>query len=112
MSSSQTHAAEQSRKLSYEEFLDWCDEDTLAEWVEGDVIMTSPASNPHQTIADFFLKILGIYVEQRELGRVISAPFQMKTGPALSGREPDLLFIAQENLNRLKNIYLDGAADL
>lgn len=57
-------------------------------------------------------QLLGVYVEQRELGRVISAPFQMKTGPALSGREPDVLFIAQENLGRLKNTYLDGPADL
>jgi Uma2 family endonuclease len=36
----------------------------------------------------------------------------MKTGPTLSGREPDLLFITQENLGRLKNTYLDGPADL
>jgi hypothetical protein len=34
--------------ISYEAFLDWADEDTLAEWVDGKVIMTSPASLPHQ----------------------------------------------------------------
>ena len=34
-------------KISYEEFLDWCDEDTLAEWVDGEIIMTSPASERH-----------------------------------------------------------------
>jgi Uma2 family endonuclease len=112
MATSQAHATEQLPKLSYEEFLAWCDEDTLAEWVDGDIVMTSPASYVHQRVADFLLKILGVYIEQRELGRVISAPFQMKTGPALSGREPDLLFIAQENLHRLKNTYLDGPADL
>jgi Uma2 family endonuclease len=112
MLSSPARAAEQPRKLSYEEFLDWCDEDTLAEWVDGNIVMASPASYPHQRVADFLLKILGVYVEQRGLGHVISAPFQMKTGPDLSGREPDLLFIAQENLHRLKNTYLDGPADL
>ncbi len=31
-------------RMTYEEFLAWADEDTLAEWVEGEVIMTSPAS--------------------------------------------------------------------
>ncbi len=112
MATSQARTAEQPRKLSYEEFLDWCDEDTRAEWVEGEIVMSAPASYSHQCVADFLLTILGVYVEQRELGRVISAPFQMKTGPALSGREPDLLFIAQENLGRLKNTYLDGPADL
>lgn len=112
MSPSQAAAAERPRKISYEEFLDWCDEDTLAEWVDGDIVMTSPCSSIHQAVSDFLLKILGLYVEQRELGRVISAPFQMKTGPALSGREPDLLFIARENLGRLKRTYLEGPADL
>jgi Uma2 family endonuclease len=104
--------AEQPRKVSYEEFLDWCDEDTLAEWVDGEVIMTSPASNRHQAVVGFLYKILDFYVEQRELGRVIIAPFQMKIGSTLPGREPDLLFIARENLGRLKDTYLDGPADL
>jgi Uma2 family endonuclease len=99
-------------RMSYEEFLDWCDEDTLAEWVDGQVILTSPASYRHQTVADFLVKTLGIYVEQRCLGVVISAPFQMKLTAARSGREPDILFISQEHLGRLKGTYLDGPADL
>ena len=101
-----------ARGMSYAEFLDWCDEDTLAEWVDGEVIMTSPASLAHQTLVGFLLKILGTYAEQRELGQVIAAPFQMKTGPDLPGREPDLLFIGRENLGRLESVYLDGPADL
>lgn len=36
----------------------------------------------------------------------------MKTGPTLPGREPDLLFLARENLDRLKAPYLEGPADL
>ena len=101
-----------AREMSYAEFLDWCDEDTLAEWVDGEVIMASPASAVHQTLAGFLLNFLGTYAEQRELGQAIAAPFQMKTGPELPGREPDLLFIARENLGRLEGVYLDGPADL
>ena len=33
------------KKLTFEEFLDWCDEDTRAEWVDGEVVMVAPASN-------------------------------------------------------------------
>ncbi len=102
----------QARKVSYEEFLQTCDEDTLAEWVDGEVVMTSPASRRHQDIGDLLVAILRPYVEQRDLGQVISAPFQMKTGPSLGGREPDVLFIAREHLNRLRDTYLDGPADL
>ena len=101
-----------ARGMSYAEFLDWCDEDTRAEWVDGEVIIVSPAPLAHQTLVGFLLKVLGTYVEQRELGQVIAAPFQMKTGPELPGREPDLLFIARENFGRLEGVYLDGPADL
>jgi Uma2 family endonuclease len=37
-------------KLSYEEFLKLYDEDTRAEWVDGEVILLSPASNRHQDL--------------------------------------------------------------
>lgn len=96
--------------MSYEAFLDWADEGTLAEWVDGEVVMTSPASLRHQLLADFLTRILGIYVEERGLGLVLSAPFQVKLPQ--SGREPDVLFVANENRHRLRKNYLDGPADL
>jgi len=99
----------ETRQISYAEFLAWADEDTLAEWVNGEIIMTSPASSQHQQIADFLGIILGIYIKSRELGLLLSAPFQMKLE---HGREPDLLFIKRAHLDRLKRTYLDGPADL
>jgi len=102
-------AAAKPREMTYEEFLAWADEDTLAEWVDGEVVMYSPASRRHQSIADFLVSVMRIFVEQRDLGMVLSAPFQMKLE---QGREPDLLFVASEHLDRLKETYLDGPADL
>ncbi len=101
---------QQQRKMTYEEFLAWADEDTLAEWEDGEVIMFSPASRRHQQISDFLISVMRAFVEQRDLGIVLSAPFQMKL--AQSSREPDLLFVAQEHLERLKETHLDGPADL
>lgn len=104
------------RKMTYEEFLDWADEDTLAEWVAspgektGGVVMYSPASKRHQRVGDFLTSVIGAFVEQRDLGIVLSAPFQMKLEQ--SGREPDLLFVTKAHLDRLKETYLDGPADL
>lgn len=97
--------------MTYEEFLDWADEDTLAEWVDGKVIMTSPASLPHQEVGGFLYEILQRYVTFRQLGKILPPPFQMKL-PHSSGREPDLIFVAQAHLGRLKRTYLDGPADL
>jgi len=97
-------------KITYKEFLDWADEDTLAEWVNGDVIMTSPASRKHQLIGDFLNRIIAVFVEEKQLGLVISPPFQMKL--SYSGREPDLIFVAQKHLERLQETCLNGPADM
>ena len=96
--------------MTYEEFLEWADEDTLAEWVDGVVVMTSPASLRHQEIMDFLKELLSTYAKVHKLGKVVGPPFQMKLGR--SGREPDLLFVTNEHLGRLKKTYLDGPADL
>jgi len=97
-------------RMTYEEFLAWADEDTLAEWVDGEVVMTSPASKPHQDIAGFLFEVMRRYCQARNLGEVLQPPFQMKL--ASSGREPDLLFVAREHLDRFRQTYLDGPADL
>lgn len=99
-------------KMTYEEFLAWADEDTLAEWVDGEVAMYSPASDRHQDTVRFLTAVLSVFVETRGLGVIRPAPFQIKLGPDLPGREPDLLFVAVDHLDRLKETYLDGPADL
>ena len=76
-------------QMSYEQFLEWADEDTLAEWQHGEVIMASPASDRHQDLVRFLVSVVGIYVETHGLGIIRPAPFHMKLEPA--GREPDLL---------------------
>lgn len=99
-------------KIGYEQFLEWLDEDTWAEWVDGEVILMSPVSLEHSNIHAFLLTILRLYASSKQLGAVHSEPFQMKTGADLPGRSPDILFVSQQNLKRLKPTYLDGPADL
>ncbi len=99
-------------KMTYEEFLAQADEDTPAEWVDGEVILMSPASKRHQVLADFLTALLRHFVEAHQLGLVLSAPFQMKLAARPSGREPDVLFVSSDRLDRLKEMYLDGPADL
>ncbi|PKO22120.1 MAG: hypothetical protein CVU38_11155 [Chloroflexi bacterium HGW-Chloroflexi-1] len=99
-----------SPRMTYEEFLTWADEDTHAEWVDGEVVMYSPAGDQHQDICGFLGAILRAFVETHQLGVVRVAPFQMRL--ARSGREPDVVFLAREHLQRLKKTCLDGPADL
>lgn len=99
-------------RMTYEEFLDWAGEDTWAEWVDGEVIIMSPASKNHQRLNRFLTMILGAFIESRDLGELLFAPFLMKLSTRPSGREPDLVFVSKDHLNRLKDTYLDGPADL
>ena len=99
------------QKTSYEEFLA-LDGEGWAEWVDGEIIAMSPPIEPHQDLTLFLATILRLFVQQNKLGKVIIAPFQMKLEIRPSGREPDLLFIKNENLARLNSKYLDGPADL
>lgn len=98
--------------LSYEEYLDWLDSETHAEWVDGTVMLMSPVERVNNNVCGFLLRIISTWVEAKGLGEVAFEPFQMRTGPDLNGRSPDILFVAQANLNRLKRTWLDGPADV
>jgi Uma2 family endonuclease len=99
-------------KLTFEEFHDWLTDGTFAEWVEGEVIMMSPSSERHDRIVRFLEVLIGLFAEELSLGRIYQAPFLMRLHERPSGREPDLLFVSNENAGRMKETYVDGPADL
>ncbi len=99
-------------RMTYEEFLDWLDEDTWAEWVDGEVVFMSPVTYEHQDILGFLHALFRHFSESHQSGVVLTEPFQMKTGPDLPGRSPDLLFLATANLGRSERTYVNGPADL
>lgn len=99
-----------TQKMCFEEFLQWLDEDTHAEWVDGKVVPMSPIAFDHQEVSGFLLEILRSFVRLRSAGVVCYEPFQMRLPN--SSRSPDLLYVSNANLHRLKDTYLDGAADL
>ena len=101
-----------SPRLSFEAFLARPDSDCRAEWIEGRVEYQTPVSLAHQLLCKFLLLVLELFVRERNLGTVLCAPFLMKIASRPSGREPDLLFIANSSQVRLHPTYLDGPADL
>jgi Uma2 family endonuclease len=99
-------------KISYRKFLEWNGEEGWFEWVDGEVFEMRNPSLTHQDISDFLTAILRFFVEAKKLGRVISAPFPIRFDFRPSGRQPDIMFVSNENLHRLENQYVDGTADL
>ena len=110
-------------RMSYEEFLEWSD-GTHAEWVDGLVEFTHLCIDPmtkevvvsvsreHSGINGFLIALFRFFVDFFALGEVHGEPYQMKTGPGLPGREPDVIFVSNANLHRLGEKYLNGPADL
>ncbi len=95
-----------------EEFVEWCDEDIRAEFVEGEVIiMPSPTSMRHGKISHFLDKFLGLYNDLKQLGIIIGPNIQVRLRPRVR-REPDLLFIAQDRVEIIKENHIEGAPDL
>lgn len=101
---------EERLSMSYEDFLVWSNETQRSEWVNGEVIVFMPPRMIHQRLSSFIDRLLADYVEHFELGIVLPAPFEMKLEN--SSREPDLLFVAAENQERLTAERLNGPADL
>lgn len=107
-----TPAKPPKERMSLEEFLAWADEDVWAEWENGEVKILSPASYKHQNIVCFLVALIRLFVEERDLGTVLTAPFAMHLPKSQRVREPDLLVVLTENLDRIKSTHLEGPADL
>lgn len=94
-----------------EEFLAW-EDDRWAEWVDGKVIRMAPVTFGHQEILNFLLALLRLYTEEHGLGSLSTAPYAMYLPTRQRVREPDLLFVSRERMDRLGDRFLDGAADV
>lgn len=98
--------------MTYDQFLQADGDEHHYEWVEGELVMMAPVSDEHDDVAGFLYAVLRTFVESNGLGIVKHEPYQMKTGPDLPGRSPDVVFVARKNLSRRKKMYLEGPADL
>ncbi len=97
---------------SFEAFLAWDHEGGLVEWVGGEVVFHDMPNHEHQNVVEFLLTLLRLFVNLSQAGKVRVAPYPMRMQPGGNAREPDLLFLSQEHLHRLKRDELDGPADL
>lgn len=100
------------QRLTWEEYLCFGEENTLAEWIDGRVIVLFSGSTKHQQIVGFLDRVIGFYIETHDLGQVFTAPYAMKLSKLRRGREPDLLFVNREREHLITKTFLNGAADL
>ena len=99
-------------RLTERQFVDWCPEDVLAEWVDGEVILV-PAETPSHNGRDVLLGsiVLG-FVEHHDLGRVFIWTVPVRLPGRRRRRIPDVVFVGSNRLDIIRDTFIDGAPDL
>ncbi len=97
--------------MTWEQFLAW-DADVRAEWVDGEVVLLTPNTGPHQKVVAVLYMLLLQFLKQTQLGEVWVAPMLMRLPEKPSGREPDVLVLLTGHLDRYRVNFIDGPADL
>jgi Uma2 family endonuclease len=99
------------QRMTEEEFVAWCDEDTRAEWVDGEVVMMSPMSDPHSDLVGWLGSLLRIFVEQHDLG-VVRLEMQTRLAELRRRRVPDMWFVTKDRVGLIHRDHLEGPPDL
>lgn len=86
-------------------------EGTLAQLINNQIIMSPAPSDAHQKTIDKIYRRLGDFVEKDQLGETRVAPYDVYLNRR-NAYQPDIIFIANENLHKIKTNGLHGAPDL
>ena len=97
--------------ITFEQLLEFSNEDISCELINGVLIIHSPASYIHESIFSFLMAILKIFGKKYELGIPIGSRFVMKLSEKWAP-EPDILFLTPKDQENLKETYLEGPASV
>lgn len=102
------------RRMTEQQFVDWAEgkEDLRAEWVDGEVIIMSPASVEHDQLLIWLFNILHPFVEHHELGMVVGPNVTVRLATQKRRRIPDVLFVSKTRTHLVKENHIEGAPDL
>lgn len=80
----------------------------LVEFSDGRIELLPMPSRRHQKIVGFLYNLLVVFVEQRQLGMALFAPFIIRLWSGRH-REPDVMFMFERNSQRCFETYWEGA---
>jgi Uma2 family endonuclease len=97
--------------VTEEEFYRDSDEDSNWEYLDGRLVMYSPASRWHEDAFRFLLTLLSAYLDERGGAKVLGSRYPMRLDERWSP-EPELLVVRDERRHLLGKTRLEGPADL
>jgi len=86
-------------------------EGTLCQLINNNLVMSPTPTDPHQKILMDISAQLFFYVSKNQLGEVRVAPYDVYFNRK-NVYQPDIVFVAKENINKIKEDGLHGAPDL
>lgn len=110
--SSQPSMIRPSVKMTEDEFVRWADEDTHAEWVNGEVVIKMPIDRIHGAIQFWLRSLIQAFVMKRRLGFVEGPQFTMRMPTGPTRRDPDVMFVSAAREHLVTATYVNGPADL
>jgi Uma2 family endonuclease len=97
--------------LSEDDFYRLADEDSDWEFLDGRIIMHSPASSRHEDLFRFLLTLFSGYLDERKGAVVRGSRYPMRLDSSWSP-EPDLMIVRDKRRHLMTQHRLEGPADM
>ncbi len=100
----------QQGQWTYEDYLRLPDDGKRYEVIEGVLYVANAPSYEHQLAVTKLVKQLSVFVDERALGTIITAPFEVHLPGIAKPVQPDVLYIAADR--EIGSQIFEGAPDL
>jgi Uma2 family endonuclease len=97
--------------MTEDDFYRLADEDSDWEFLDGRIVMHSPASSRHEDLFSFLLTLLRGYLDERKGAVVRGSRYPMRLDSSWSP-EPDLLIVRDARRHLMTEQRLEGPADM
>lgn len=99
------------QSYTFEDFCLLIKDGEKGDLIDGVIYMSSPENTDANTLFVWLLRLMGDFVDERELGEVFGSrvAFRMEES---QGPEPDIAFVRTERLHLVERGYIAGAPDL
>jgi Uma2 family endonuclease len=98
--------------IGFEQFLTLFSE-RHAEWIMGKVILVVSNNTRHQIILGLLFSLFNTFLGLKKIaGRILLAGIPMHITDKQPAREPDLMVVLGDKIEKIQETYLDGPADI
>ena len=72
----------------------------------------SPVNFDHADLHSFLFGLVRGWVDEHDLGKVLTEPFQIRFALEKSRRSPDIIFVSNRRMSQMKTQHFEGGPDV